>query len=83
VVESRRALGYDKDMPKEGALVYTVDTSIYSGEGTLVVYPALDNDPYRYQSPLAKGESVTVENVTVAVLDSTPEGDTVQVTVQK
>jgi M6 family metalloprotease-like protein len=83
VVESRRAVGYDKDMPKEGALVYTVDTSIASGEGTLVVYPVLENDPYRYKSPLAKGESVTVENVTVTVLDSTGEGDTIQVIVAK
>lgn len=83
VVESRRALGYDKDLPKAGALVYMVDTSVYSGEGTLVVYPVLENNPYRYQSPLAKGESVTVENITVTVLDATAEGDTVQVTIAK
>jgi M6 family metalloprotease-like protein len=83
IVESRRALGYDKDIVKAGALVYTVDTSIYSGEGTLVVYPTLENDPYRDQSPLAVGESVTVENVTITVLESTGESDTVQVTVKK
>jgi len=83
VVESRRAVGYDTDLPKEGALVYTVDTSIYSGEGTLVVNPVLANDPYRYESPLAVGESVTVEGVTVTVLEATDQGDTVQVTVVK
>ncbi len=83
VIESRRALGYDTELPKPGALVYTVDTSIYSGEGTLVVYPVLENDPYRYKSPLAVGESVTVDGVTVTVLEATGQGDTVQVTVVK
>ena len=83
VVESRRSVGYDAGLPKTGALVYTVDTSIYSGEGTLVVYPILENDPYRYNSPLAVGESVTVDGVTVTVLEATDQGDTVQVTVTK
>ncbi len=82
VIESRRPIGYDSSLVKSGALVYTVDTSIYSGEGTLVVYPILENDPYREQSPLANGESITVENVTITVTSSTAEGDTVQVTVK-
>lgn len=80
VIESRRKVGYDQKLVKEGALVYTVDTSIYSGEGAIVVYPVLDNDPYRDQSPLAVGESTTVEGVTVTVIEATSEGDTVQVT---
>lgn len=83
VVESRRPLGYDADLVKSGALVYVVDTSVYSGQGTVMVYPILENDPYRYQSPLAVGESVTVEGVTVTVLEATDQGDTVQVTVAK
>jgi M6 family metalloprotease-like protein len=83
VIESRRALGYDANLPKPGALVYTVDTSVYSGEGTLVIYPVLENDPYRYESPLAAGESVTVESVTITVLEATDQGDTIQVTVVK
>jgi M6 family metalloprotease-like protein len=83
VVESRRALGYDEKISKEGALVYVVDTTIASGYGTLVVYPVLDGDPYRYKSPLAVGETVTVEGVTVTVVEATDQGDTVQVTVAK
>jgi M6 family metalloprotease-like protein len=83
VVESRRAAGYDANLEKEGALVYTVDTSLGSGEGTLVIYPMLENDPYRYQSPLAVGETVTLEGVTVTVLDATLQGDTIQVSVAK
>jgi len=83
VVESRRALGYDVQLPKEGALVYVVDTSIPSGEGPLKVYPVTNGDPYRYKSPLAVGESLTVENVTITVVEATSEGDTVQVAVTK
>lgn len=83
VVESRRPVGYDQALVKSGALVYVVDTSIASGEGPLVVYPILENDPYRYQSPLASGESITVENVTITTLQSTDQGDTIQVTVSK
>lgn len=81
VVESRRPIGYDQGLVKSGALVYTVNTSIYTGEGPLVVYPILENDPYREQSPLAEGESIVLENVTITVLDATDEGDTVQVSI--
>ncbi|HRJ75896.1 MAG TPA: hypothetical protein PLX90_07860, partial [Anaerolineales bacterium] len=83
VVESRRRLGYDANLVKEGALVYTVDTSIYSGEGALVVYPILENDPYRDQSPLTVGESFTIDGVTITVLEATNESDTVQVTINQ
>ena len=83
LVESRRALGYDKNILKSGALIYTVDTSIASGAGPIVVYPILENDPYRDQSPLAVGESVTVEGVTITVLESIEMSDTVQVTVDQ
>ena len=37
VVESRRILGYDSHLRKEGALVYKVDTSVRTGEGPIVV----------------------------------------------
>lgn len=81
VVESRRPIGYDQALVKSGALVYTVNTSVYTGEGPLVVYPILEDDPYREQSPLAEGESIILENVTITVLNATDEGDTIQVTI--
>ena len=83
VVESRRPLGYDANLPKAGALVYTVDTSIASGQGTLVVHPQVSGDPYRNQSPLAVGESVTVDGVTITVTSANEEGDTILITVIK
>jgi M6 family metalloprotease-like protein len=73
VVESRRAIGYDSDLSREGAIVYVVDTSIYSGEGTI----QLAND----QQALGAGDSATVDGITITVLESTAEGDTVAVMV--
>ena len=81
IVESRRALGYDSNLPDVGALVYTIDTSIESGFGVLQVLPVLDGDPYFLEAPLGVGESLTVGNVTVTVTAADENGDTVQVTV--
>jgi M6 family metalloprotease-like protein len=72
IVESRRALGYDSKLPKAGALVYTIDTSILTGQGPIQV---------NFSSPLAAGESVTVSNVTIKVIEATVDGDIVQITV--
>ena len=80
VVESRKSLGYDTALVKEGALVYTVDTAIASGEGTLVITSA---GATLEQAPLAVGESVTVAGVTITVLEATSESDTVQVTINQ
>jgi M6 family metalloprotease-like protein len=81
VIESRRALGYDTKLVKPGALVYTVDTSVASGAGPINILPAVNSDPYRDQSPLGPGESLTVGKVTITVLSATADGDTVQVMV--
>src|ERR1700752_1987843 len=75
IVESRRALGYDSKLVKPGALVYSIDTSISTGQGPIHVFPVKDNDPYLDQSPLAVGESVTVGNVTIIVVEATAEAD--------
>jgi M6 family metalloprotease-like protein len=83
VVESRRPVGADAALVKSGILVYVADTSIYSGEGTIVVHPVSANDPYRVQSPLAVGETLTVDGVTITVIQADEQGDTVQVTVTK
>lgn len=83
VVESRRPVGADAELVKSGALVYLADTSIYSGEGTITVLPVSGDDPYRVQSPLAVGETLTVEGITVTVTASDDQSDTVQVVVTK
>jgi M6 family metalloprotease-like protein len=80
VIESRKRLGYDTGLVKDGALVYSVDTAIKSGEGTLVINPA---EPNLEQAPLAVGESVSVAGVTITVLEATSESDTVQVSLNR
>lgn len=80
VVESRRAVGYDSALPKEGALVYVVDSSISTGQGGIEIFPKL-SDPLFYDSPLAVGESVTVEGVTIEVISANSAADQVRVTV--
>jgi M6 family metalloprotease-like protein len=79
VVESRRQLGYNT-MASEGALVYLVDVAINSGEGPLVVFPGSSGTPVR-TIPLGQNESYTFENVSVTVLDSNQDGDTLQITI--
>jgi M6 family metalloprotease-like protein len=77
VVESRRALGYDLWLPEGGALVYTIDAAIASGEGPLRVQPETAAD--LMFAPLAAGESLTVDSVTITVLQAGELTDTVQV----
>jgi M6 family metalloprotease-like protein len=79
-VESRRALGFDTQLTKIGALVYTVDTSILSGSGPVQVLPNISD---KYQSLLGPGSQVTVGKVTISVIQATDTGDTVRVTVAK
>jgi len=81
VVESRRALGLDSRLAKSGALVYTVDSSVQSGNGPVRVYPSsVSTDPRYLQAPRAVGESVTVEGITVTVASASSAGDTVTIT---
>ena len=80
VIESRRATGIDSALSKSGALVYLVDSSIQSGLGPVKVFPSdLVNDPRYLKAPRALGESVTVEGVTIKVIQSDASGDTVEI----
>lgn len=79
LVECRRPLGYDHALPKPGALVYVVDTSIVSGSGPIRVVP--HTEPLCHDSPLALNESVTVGKVTITVMKATETSDTVRVTI--
>ena len=81
VIESRRAIGIDKNIAKSGALVYVVDSSIQSGQGPVKVFPSdVSSDPRYLKAPRALGESVTTEGITVKVTKSDASGDTVEIT---
>jgi hypothetical protein len=80
VVESRRAIGYDSLLPEGGALVYTIDSATLSGYGPLHVQ--LEGTDLM-SAPLAAGESLTVDGVTITVLSSDELTDTVQLSLQE
>ena len=81
VIESRRAIGIDKNIAKSGALVYVVDSSIQSGQGPVKVFPSdVSSDPRYLKAPRAFSESVTTEGITVKVTKSDASGDTVEIT---
>ena len=81
VIESRRAIGIDKNIVKSGALVYVVDSSIQSGQGPIRVFPSdVSSDPRYLKAPRGLGESVTAEGVTIKVIKSENSGDTVEIT---
>jgi len=78
VVESRRILGYDFRLRKEGALVYKIDTSVQSGEGPIVVGSI--SKPPDHSALLGPGEVWNSDGYSVTVKEVTPEGDLVEIT---
>lgn len=81
VVESRRRLGYDQDIAESGALVYTVDTSVETGQGPIIVQRQGDEEFDR--APLGVGDSLTVDGVTIVVLAAEEHSDSVRITIDR
>ncbi len=86
VVESRRALRFDKNMGKEseGVLVYKVNTSIPSGSGPMrVIGRPGSTDPLFRDAPLKLNETRIVDGYTIRVIESGVFGDVVEVSQNK
>ena len=79
VVESRRKIGYDNKITKEGALVYVVDTSMASGTGTIKVLPIDESDIRKLSAPLSAGQSIKYLNYTIKCINSDSTGDLVEI----
>ena len=77
VVESRRKLGYDKDLIKEGPLVYLVDASIRTGNGPLKVLPINEADPTKYQATMSIAQTITYQGITITYTAKTANGDVI------
>lgn len=75
VVESRRRIGYDKDLIKEGPLVYLVDASIRSGNGPLKVLPTNEADLTKYQATMSVGQTITYQGINITYTAKTVNGD--------
>jgi M6 family metalloprotease-like protein len=78
VVESRRKLGYDSRLSKEGALVYKIDTSVRTGKGPIVVGSV--SKPPDDSALLGPGEAWNWDGYSVTVKEVTPEGVLVEIT---
>lgn len=79
VVESRRAMRYDRALPKEGLLVYSIDTSIDSGEGVVTVLPVDDGDDAKTSALVGIGASLTHDGVTITHVAQDTAGDRITV----
>jgi len=82
VIESRRALRYDKNLEKsaEGVLIYKVNTSIASGSGPMrVVGRPESTDIWFRDAPLKLNESRIVDGYTIKVIESGAFGDVIEV----
>ena len=79
VVESRRRIGYDSGLAKEGVVAYVVDTSVRSGEGVIRVLPINDSDVTKMSVALGAGESLTYEGLQVSVVSSGSSSDRVNI----
>ena len=79
VVESRRAIGYDKNLPKTGPLVYIVDTNIPSGTGTIKVLPIDETDIKKLQSPMVVGQVMNYLNYSIKFVSTDSNGDVVEI----
>lgn len=82
VVESRKALGYDSRLSKEGPLVYVVDTKIASGQGTVKVLPIDNTDNNKISALMSPGQTITLNNITVKFVSTGTSGDLIEYTIK-
>ncbi|MFI2486193.1 M6 family metalloprotease domain-containing protein [Promicromonospora kroppenstedtii] len=83
VVENRQPVGYDEAIEARGALVYTVDTSVPSGEGPVRVVDATPGSPDGLDdAPFAAGSSWTEPTTGAELTFRAGPGNTLKVTVQ-
>lgn len=80
VVESRRALGFDSQLPKSGPLVYFIDTGIQNGEGPIKVLPRNDSDLSKIQNIMSLNQTLTFNSVTIKFISTDSAGDVIQFT---
>lgn len=78
VVESRRKQGYNVNIPKEGPLVYLVDTKVASGTGTVKILPINESDAVKTKNILSVSESITYGNITITYDSKSSDGDVIK-----
>lgn len=84
VMESRKNEGYDHlESGREGVLVYTVDMKLGQLKGGYQTQRRLGStDPWFHDAALRTGDSLTIDGVTVTVMELNTAGDTIKISVK-
>jgi M6 family metalloprotease-like protein len=84
VMESRKSEGYDHVVPeREGVLAYTVDMKLGQLKGGYQTQRRPGStDPWFEDAALRAGDTITVDGVTVTVVELNPNGDTIKISVK-
>ena len=80
IIENRRALNLDQNIPDEGVLVYLVDTSILTGKGTIEIIPKDKSDEQKSNALLKKGDVLIYGNYQIEVLFNTEDFCRIEIT---
>jgi len=80
IIENRRALNLDQNIPDEGVLVYLVDTSILTGKGTIEIIPKDKSDEQKKNALLKKGDVLIYDNYQIEVLFNTEDFYRIEIT---
>ncbi|HAQ23496.1 MAG TPA: hypothetical protein DGF10_08235 [Acidimicrobiaceae bacterium] len=73
VVENRQRVGYDLNIATEGVLIYTVDTTMLTGTGAIVVQGSFSGDWPDSSVLLQPGETLAVKGYEVSVISALGE----------
>jgi M6 family metalloprotease-like protein len=79
VIESRRPIGWDKNIVEQGALVYLVDTSVNTTEGPIQILADSFGEGFN-AAPLSAGEYVDALTYTITSLEAAAWGDRIYIT---
>ena len=80
VLESRRAIELDNNLPKEGVLVYLVNTDIPGGTGVITVLPEDNYDEFKLDLLLGEGDELNYDDYSIKVVHSESSYDRVKIT---
>lgn len=79
VIESRRPIGWDKQLVESGALVYLVDTAVNTTEGPIQILADIFGEGFS-AAPLSAGEYVDALSYTITSLEVAAWGDRIYIT---
>ncbi len=77
-VESRKSVGEYDILPKNGPVVYFIDTKVTTGAGPIKVLPINDTDGNKLQNIMTVGQTITFGSVSIKFVSTDASGDVIQ-----